>query len=76
MPRLLGNVIPWFLFAAALALFMPGIEIPVGYVYDEVYHAYTAEEYVRATPMHSCGTRSRRGPMWRIRGITHPWACS
>ena len=47
MPRLLGNVIPSFLFAAALALFMRGIEIPVGYVYDEVYHAYTAAEYVR-----------------------------
>ena len=45
--RLFGFVIPGLLFTAALALFIPRIEIPVGYVYDEVYHAYTAGEYVR-----------------------------
>jgi dolichyl-phosphate-mannose-protein mannosyltransferase len=44
---LLGDLTPGLLFAAALALYIPSLEIPPQYIYDEVYHAYTAGEYVR-----------------------------
>jgi dolichyl-phosphate-mannose-protein mannosyltransferase len=30
---------------AALALYLPRIEVPNDYIYDEVYHAYTASQY-------------------------------
>jgi dolichyl-phosphate-mannose-protein mannosyltransferase len=45
--RQLGDFVPGLLFAAAIALFVARIEIPSVYIYDEVYHAYTAGEYVR-----------------------------
>jgi len=47
LPALVGDLVPGLLFAAALTLFVARIDIPGGYIYDEVYHAYTAGEYVR-----------------------------
>jgi dolichyl-phosphate-mannose-protein mannosyltransferase len=44
---LLGDLAPGLLFAAALALYIPQLEIPPQYIYDEVYHAFTAGEYAR-----------------------------
>ena len=48
--RILHDLIPGILFAAALALYAHHLAIPERYIYDEVYHAYTAGEYVRANP--------------------------
>ena len=48
--RILHDLIPGLLFAAALALYAHHLAIPERYIYDEVYHAYTAGEYVRANP--------------------------
>ena len=44
------DLIPGILFAATLALYCFHLRIPEGYIYDEVYHAYTAAEYVRGNP--------------------------
>lgn len=46
----LQDLLPGLLFAAALALYCFHLRIPEGYIYDEVYHAYTAAEYVRGNP--------------------------
>ncbi len=36
--------------AAALALYLPRLSVPPVYIYDEVYHAYTAAQYVAGNP--------------------------
>lgn len=41
----LNYIIPACLFVAALTLFIPRISVPGQYIYDEVYHAYTAGQY-------------------------------
>jgi dolichyl-phosphate-mannose-protein mannosyltransferase len=38
-------VIPALLFAAGLALYTPRLAVPGDYIFDEVYHAYTAGQY-------------------------------
>ncbi|HET9251614.1 MAG TPA: phospholipid carrier-dependent glycosyltransferase [Candidatus Eisenbacteria bacterium] len=48
--RILQDLVPGLLFAAALALYAHRLAIPERYIYDEVYHAYTAGEYVKANP--------------------------
>ena len=63
-------------FAAAIALFAPRLTVPNAYVFDEVYHAYTAGQYAagnhdayllghfapRARASATCGTTPRRNP--------------
>ena len=39
-------VLPLLLFAGALLLYLPRLSKPPIYIYDEVYHAYTAGQYV------------------------------
>ena len=39
------DILPGILFAAAFALFAPRLAVPNEYVFDEVYHAYTAGQY-------------------------------
>jgi dolichyl-phosphate-mannose--protein O-mannosyl transferase len=41
-----ADLIPGILFVVAIALFAPRLDVPNGYVFDEVYHAYTAGQYV------------------------------
>ena len=48
--RVLQDLIPGILFAVALALYAHHLAIPERYIYDEVYHAYTAGEYVKGNP--------------------------
>jgi dolichyl-phosphate-mannose-protein mannosyltransferase len=48
--RAISDLIPGLLFAAALALYSIRLAVPNQYIYDEVYHAYTAAEYVRGNP--------------------------
>jgi dolichyl-phosphate-mannose--protein O-mannosyl transferase len=40
-----ADLLPGILFVAAIALFAPRLEVPGAYVFDEVYHAYTAGQY-------------------------------
>jgi dolichyl-phosphate-mannose-protein mannosyltransferase len=40
------DIAPGVLFVLAMALFAPRLAVPAGYVFDEVYHAYTAGQYV------------------------------
>jgi dolichyl-phosphate-mannose-protein mannosyltransferase len=40
-----ADLLPGILFVVAIALFAPRLEVPGGYVFDEVYHAYTAGQY-------------------------------
>ena len=39
-------IVPGLLFLAAVALFAPRLTIPEEYIFDEVYHGYTAGQYV------------------------------
>jgi dolichyl-phosphate-mannose--protein O-mannosyl transferase len=39
-------ILPALLFAAGLALYAPRLAAPPRYIFDEVYHAYTAGQYV------------------------------
>jgi dolichyl-phosphate-mannose-protein mannosyltransferase len=41
---------PVILAAAALLLYLPRLENPGRYIYDEAYHAYTAREYLAGNP--------------------------
>lgn len=50
LQRVMPLLLPAALFVAALALYLPRIEVPPKYIYDEVYHAYTAEQYVVGNP--------------------------
>jgi dolichyl-phosphate-mannose-protein mannosyltransferase len=43
---LANEVAPGLLIAAALTLFLIRIDVPQKYVFDEVYHSYTAGQYV------------------------------
>ena len=40
-----ADLIPGILFVAAIALLAPRLDVPDAYVFDEVYHAYTAGQY-------------------------------
>jgi dolichyl-phosphate-mannose-protein mannosyltransferase len=42
----LAALAPGLLFAAGLALYVPRLAYPDRYIFDEVYHAYTAGQYV------------------------------
>ncbi|CAN5714984.1 hypothetical protein BH24GEM1_BH24GEM1_30950 [soil metagenome] len=39
-------VSPLLLFGAAMLLYLPRLQVPGTYMYDEAYHAFTAAEYV------------------------------
>lgn len=41
-----AGIAPGILFLVAVALFAPRLAVPAQYVFDEVYHAYTAGQYV------------------------------
>ncbi len=41
-----ADVIPGVLFVLAMALLAPRLAVPDTYIFDEVYHAYTAGQYV------------------------------
>jgi dolichyl-phosphate-mannose--protein O-mannosyl transferase len=40
-----GALVSGLLFAAGLALYLPRLAVPDTYIFDEVYHAYTAGQY-------------------------------
>jgi len=40
-----ADLLPGILFVAAMALLAPRLDVPNAYVFDEVYHAYTAGQY-------------------------------
>jgi dolichyl-phosphate-mannose--protein O-mannosyl transferase len=42
----LTDIVPGLLFFLAMALFAPRLSVPADYEFDEVYHAYTAGQYV------------------------------
>ena len=66
--RIIQHLVPGLLFAAALALYAHHLEIPERYVFDEVYYAYTAGEYVRANPdAYLWNTRAPR------EGVAYVW---
>ena len=44
--RRIASILPGLLFAAELALFASRLQVPTRYMFDEVYHAYTAGQYV------------------------------
>jgi len=46
-PRSDSRFIPWVLVAATLMLLLPRLGVPERHIFDEVYHAYTAGEYVK-----------------------------
>jgi dolichyl-phosphate-mannose--protein O-mannosyl transferase len=56
------------LFAAGLALYLPRLAVPERYIFDEVYHAYTAGQYVAG---------NRDAYAWRVRaprqGVAYMW---
>jgi len=41
-----ADLLPGILFVAAMALLAPRLGVPQNYIFDEVYHAYTAGQYV------------------------------
>lgn len=45
-----SGLAPGLLFAAALILFTARLAVPQKYMFDEVYHAYTAGQYVAGNP--------------------------
>ncbi len=47
---LTADVVPGVLFALALALLTIRLHVPEQYVFDEVYHAYTASQYAAGNP--------------------------
>lgn len=56
------------LFVGSLVLYLPRIQRPEGYVFDEVYHAYTAGEYVKGNAeAYRWDTNSSR------RGVAYMW---
>ncbi len=44
------RLIPLLLFASALLLYIPRLETPSRYLFDEIIHAYTAGQYVNGNP--------------------------
>ena len=44
MKRLV-DILPALIFAGGLALYAPRVAVPSSYIFDEVYHAYTAGQY-------------------------------
>jgi dolichyl-phosphate-mannose--protein O-mannosyl transferase len=43
-------VLPLLLFGGALLLYLPRLEVPGAYMYDEAYHAFTAGQYLAGNP--------------------------
>jgi dolichyl-phosphate-mannose--protein O-mannosyl transferase len=62
------DLLPGILFAIALVLFTTRISVPGRYIYDEVYHAYTAGQYVEwntdAFVWHTKAPRTGVAYMW------------
>jgi dolichyl-phosphate-mannose--protein O-mannosyl transferase len=48
--RSVRSVVPGILFLVAVALYAPRLEVPSQYMFDEVYHAFTAGQYVAGNP--------------------------
>jgi len=44
------NLAPGLLVLAAMLLFAPRLDVPARYMFDEVYHAYTAGQYAAGNP--------------------------
>src|SRR5262245_11460558 len=44
------HVLPFLLVVGALLLYLPRLEVPGRYIYDEAYHAFTAGEYLAGNP--------------------------
>jgi dolichyl-phosphate-mannose-protein mannosyltransferase len=44
------HLLPILLFGGALLLYLPRLEVPGRYIYDESYHAFTAGEYLAGNP--------------------------
>ena len=67
MKRLV-EILPAILFAGGLALYAPRVEVPNRYIFDEVYHAYTAGQYVAGN--HDAYVWSTRSPR---KGVAYTW---
>ena len=48
--RLRSYLMPALIFGGALLLYLPRLEVPGAYMYDEAYHAFTAAEYLAGNP--------------------------
>ena len=44
------NLLPFLLVGGALLLYLPRLEVPARYIYDEAYHAFTAGAYRAGLP--------------------------
>jgi dolichyl-phosphate-mannose--protein O-mannosyl transferase len=64
----LAGVLPALLFVAGLALYLPRLASPPRYIFDEVYHAYTAGEYVRGN--HDAYVWYTKSPQ---KGVAYMW---
>lgn len=62
------DLLPGILFVAAIALLAPRLEVPNVYVFDEVYHAYTAGQY--AAGNHDAYLWSTHAPR---EGVAYMW---
>ena len=64
----MAGIAPGLLFTVALLLFTTRLATPSRYIYDEVYHAYTAEQYVQGnTDAYVWYTRAPRP------GVAYMW---
>jgi dolichyl-phosphate-mannose--protein O-mannosyl transferase len=63
-----ADLIPGILFVLAIALLAPRLDVPNAYVFDEVYHAYTAGQYAAgnhdAYVWNTHAPREHVGYMW------------
>jgi dolichyl-phosphate-mannose-protein mannosyltransferase len=64
----IAGVLPALLFLAGLALYMPRLAAPPQYIFDEVYHAYTAGQYVRGN--HDAYVWYTKSPQ---KGVSYMW---
>jgi dolichyl-phosphate-mannose--protein O-mannosyl transferase len=62
------EILPALLFVAGLALYVPRLAVPEHYIFDEVYHAYTAGQYVAGN--HDAYVWTTRAPQ---KGVAYMW---
>lgn len=63
-----ADLIPGILFVAAMALLAPRLSVPTVYIFDEVYHAYTAGQY--AAGNHDAYVWNTKAPR---QGVAYMW---
>jgi dolichyl-phosphate-mannose--protein O-mannosyl transferase len=63
-----ADLIPGILFVVAMALLAPRLQVPTVYVFDEVYHAYTAGQY--AAGNHDAYVWNKKAPQ---QGVAYMW---